>query len=90
MAGIIERLAQSVDTHDLDAATGLVHDDYRSEQRAHPSRSFTGRAQMRANWEAMSASPDACSEGQEGEERRELRCRDLAQHAASGLDRRAP
>jgi hypothetical protein len=44
-----------MNAHDLDAVAGLIHDDYRSEQPAHPGRTFTGRAQMLANWEAMLA-----------------------------------
>lgn len=32
-----------------------MHEDYRSEQPAHPNRAFVGRSQMRANWEAMFA-----------------------------------
>jgi limonene-1,2-epoxide hydrolase len=52
---LIERLADAMNQHDLDAAVALVHEDYRSEQPAHPGRAFVGRAQMRANWEAMFA-----------------------------------
>jgi limonene-1,2-epoxide hydrolase len=52
---VIERLAEAMNRHDLDGAVGLVHEDYRSEQPAHPGRAFVGRAQMRANWEAMFA-----------------------------------
>jgi hypothetical protein len=44
-----------VNEHDLDAAAGFFHEDYRSEQPAHPGRAFVGRAHMRANWEAMFA-----------------------------------
>ena len=51
---MIERLVVAMNAHELDAAAGLIHEDYRSEQPAHPSRAFVGRAQMRANWEAMS------------------------------------
>lgn len=53
MADVIERLVVAMNAHDLDAAAGLIHEDYRSEQPAHPSRAFVGRAQMRANWKAM-------------------------------------
>jgi ketosteroid isomerase-like protein len=55
MSGLIDRLVVAMNAHDLDAAAGFFHEDYRSEQPAHPGRSFTGRAQMRANWEAMFA-----------------------------------
>lgn len=55
MSDVIARLAEAMNQHDLDGAVGLVHVDYRSEQPAHPGRAFVGRAQMRANWEAMFA-----------------------------------
>src|ERR1700751_42336 len=55
MTEVIDRLAVAVNAHDLDAAAGFFDEDYRSEQPAHPGRAFTGRAQMRANWEAMFA-----------------------------------
>jgi ketosteroid isomerase-like protein len=55
MTEVIDRLAVAVNAHDLDAAAGFFDEDYRSEQPAHPSRAFTRRAQMRANWEAMFA-----------------------------------
>jgi limonene-1,2-epoxide hydrolase len=55
MTEVIERLAVAMNAHDLDAVAGLIHEDYRSEQPAHPGRALTGRAQMLANWEAMLA-----------------------------------
>ena len=55
MIEVIERLVAAMNAHDLDAAAGFFHEDYRSEQPAHPGRAFVGRAQMRANWEAMFA-----------------------------------
>jgi limonene-1,2-epoxide hydrolase len=55
MTDVIDRLVAAMNAHDLDAAVGLIHEDYRSEQPAHPGRAFVGRAQMRANWEAMLA-----------------------------------
>src|SRR5262245_36460049 len=59
MTDVIDRLAVAMNAHDLDTAVGFFHPDYRSEQPAHPGRAFTGRAQMRANWEAMfSGVPD--------------------------------
>jgi ketosteroid isomerase-like protein len=63
MTEVIDRLAAAMNAHDLDAVAGLIHQDYRSEQPAHPGRAFTGRAQMLANWEAMLAGiPDFCAE----------------------------
>jgi ketosteroid isomerase-like protein len=55
MSEVIERLVAAMNAHDLDAAAGFFYEDYRSEQPAHPGRAFVGRAQMRANWEAMFA-----------------------------------
>ena len=73
MTEVIDRLAAAVNAHDLDAVAGLIHEDYRSEQPAHPGRAFAGRAQMLANWEAMLAGiPDFCarSAGRPGTVRR--------------------
>jgi limonene-1,2-epoxide hydrolase len=55
MTDVIDRLAVAMNAHDLDAAAGMFHENYRSEQPAHPGRAFVGRNQMRANWEAMFA-----------------------------------
>jgi ketosteroid isomerase-like protein len=55
MTDLIDRLVVAMNEHDLDGVAGLIHEDYRSEQPAHPGRAFVGRAQMRANWEAMFA-----------------------------------
>ena len=55
MPEVIDRLVAAMNAHDLDAAARFFHEDYRSEQPAHPGRAFVGRAQMRANWEAMFA-----------------------------------
>jgi len=63
MPDVIDRLAAAMNAHDLDAAAGFFHEHYRSEQPAHPARAFTGRAQMRANWQAMFAEvPDLHAE----------------------------
>ena len=55
MSEVLDRLVAAMNAHDLDAAAGFFHEDYRSELPAHPGRAFAGRAQMRANWEAMFA-----------------------------------
>ena len=55
MTVVVDRLVVAVNAHDLDAVADLVHEDYRSEQPAHPGRAFAGRAQMLANWAAMFA-----------------------------------
>ncbi len=41
--------------HDLDAFLACMHEDYRSEQPAHPERGFGGREQVEKNWSAMFA-----------------------------------
>jgi ketosteroid isomerase-like protein len=55
MTDVIAELVAAMNAHDLDAASALIHEDYRSTQPAHPGRAFVGRAQMRANWAAMFA-----------------------------------
>ncbi len=55
MTDVIDRLVAALNRHDLAGAVGLIDEDYRSEQPAHPGRAFRGRDQMRANWEAMFA-----------------------------------
>jgi ketosteroid isomerase-like protein len=55
MTDVIDQMVVAMNKHDLDGAASLMHQDYRSEQPAHPSLAFVGRAQMRANWEAMFA-----------------------------------
>ena len=72
MTDVIDRLAVAMNAHDLGAVAGFIHEDYRSEQPAHPGRAFAGRAQMLANWEAMFAGiPDfragICRSVQDGE-----------------------
>lgn len=59
MSEVVDRLAAALNVHDLEAAAALFHENYRSEQPAHPGRAFFGRAQMHANWQAMfSGIPD--------------------------------
>jgi ketosteroid isomerase-like protein len=55
MSEIIDRLLAAMNAHDLEAAAALFHEDYHSEQPAHPGRAFVGREQMRANWAAMTS-----------------------------------
>lgn len=55
MSEFVDKLTAALNAHDLEAATALFHEDYRSEQPAHPGRAFVGRAQMHANWQAMFA-----------------------------------
>lgn len=55
MSEVVDRLAAALNAHDVDTAAGLIHENYRSEQPAHPGEAFVGRAQMHANWQAMLA-----------------------------------
>lgn len=55
MSEVVDRLVAAMNAHDLEAAAALVHEEYRSEQPAHPARAFTGRSQMHANWAAIFA-----------------------------------
>lgn len=59
----IERLARAVNDHDIDALTGCFAIDYRNETPVHPTRGFTGRNQVRKNWEQLfSLIPDLRAE----------------------------
>jgi len=63
MSEIIARLTAAMNSHDLDAMVALFHAEYDSRQPAHPARAFVGRAQVRANWQAMFAGvPDLRAE----------------------------
>ena len=55
MSEVVGKLTAALNAHDLEAAAALFHENYRSEQPAHPGRAFVGRAQMHANWKAMFA-----------------------------------
>ena len=49
----LARLTSAIDRRDLDAIADCFAEDYRNETPAHPSRGFTGRAQVRRNWEQI-------------------------------------
>ncbi len=50
---VAERLRDAMNTHDLEAFLDCFHEDYKSEQPAHPGRGFGGREQVRANWSSI-------------------------------------
>jgi hypothetical protein len=53
------RLARAINGHDPAEVTACFVPDYLNETPAHPSRSFTGRAQVLENWShILSAVPD--------------------------------
>ena len=49
-AGAADR---AVNGHDLDALEGCFAPDYRNQTPAHPAQGFTGRDQVRRNWEQI-------------------------------------
>jgi ketosteroid isomerase-like protein len=54
-AGLLTRLERVTNAHDIDAVVACFAPDYRNETPAHPERSFTGREQVRRNWEQILA-----------------------------------
>jgi ketosteroid isomerase-like protein len=52
-AVLLERLAGAVNGHDLDALEGCFATGYRNETPAHPAQGFTGRSQVRRNWQQI-------------------------------------
>ena len=50
---LLERLAGAVNRHDLDALAGCFAAGYRNQTPAHPAQGFTGRGQVRRNWEQI-------------------------------------
>jgi ketosteroid isomerase-like protein len=56
---MVERLCAATNAHDLEALVSCFGTDYRNETPAHPERGFTGRDQVRRNWEQIFAAvPD--------------------------------
>ena len=57
--GVLARLERGSNAHALNALVACFAPDYRNETPAHPARSFTGREQVRRNWEQIFAAiPD--------------------------------
>jgi ketosteroid isomerase-like protein len=48
-----ERLLEAMNAHDLEGHLDCFHEDYQSEQPAHPARTFSGREQVRENWSKL-------------------------------------
>jgi ketosteroid isomerase-like protein len=62
-AALVERLHVATNAHDLEAVVGCFATDYRNETPAHPERGFTGRDQVRRNWQQIfTALPDITTE----------------------------
>ena len=52
---LVKRLAAAANGHDLDALVGCFAPGYVNETPAHPDQGFTGRDQVRRNWEQIFA-----------------------------------
>jgi ketosteroid isomerase-like protein len=52
---VVDRMTDAINRHDLDALTACFAPVYASTFPAHPARSFTGRDQVRRNWETIFA-----------------------------------
>jgi ketosteroid isomerase-like protein len=52
-SALLDRLAGAVNRHDLDAVESCFAPGYRNETPAHPAQGFTGRGQVRRNWEQI-------------------------------------
>jgi ketosteroid isomerase-like protein len=62
-AAMVERLCAATNAHDLAALVSCFATGYRNETPAHPDRGFTGRDQVRRNWEQIFAAvPDVTAE----------------------------
>jgi ketosteroid isomerase-like protein len=62
-ATVVDRLRAATNAHDLDAIADCFSETYRNETPAHPGRGFTGRAQVRSNWQQIFAGvPDVTAE----------------------------
>jgi ketosteroid isomerase-like protein len=62
-AALIHRLAEATNAHDIEGLAACFAPDYRNQTPAHPSRGFTGRDQVRRNWEQIFAFvPDLTAE----------------------------
>ena len=55
MSSILESITAAQNSHDADRFASYFAEDYRSDQPAHPGRSFSGRAQVLENWSAVFA-----------------------------------
>jgi ketosteroid isomerase-like protein len=59
VVGTLARLERATNAHDVNAVVACFAADYRNETPAHPQRSFTGREQVRRNWQQIFAAiPD--------------------------------
>src|SRR6266508_1606305 len=54
-AGVVDRLFEATNDHDVDGMMACFHQDYRSEQPLHPDAGVSGREQVAKNWSLMFA-----------------------------------
>jgi ketosteroid isomerase-like protein len=52
---VLHRLRAAINARDLEGFVACFADDYRSNQPAHPTRSFVGASQVRENWASVFA-----------------------------------
>ncbi len=50
---MVTRLVEATNAHDIDALVACFSEDYVNEAPLHPTRNFTGSAQVRRNWEQI-------------------------------------
>ncbi|MEO8258405.1 MAG: nuclear transport factor 2 family protein [Acidobacteriota bacterium] len=53
--GALTRLERATNAHDVNAIVACFAAGYRNETPAHPERGFTGREQVRGNWQQIFA-----------------------------------
>jgi hypothetical protein len=51
----LDRITRATNAHDLDALVDCFDPEYHNETPAHPARGFTGREQVRQNWQEIFA-----------------------------------
>lgn len=50
---MVDRLVRATNDHDVDGLTACFAEDYQNQTPVHPARSFSGREQVRRNWEQI-------------------------------------
>ena len=53
--GTLARLERATNAHDVNEVVACFAADYRNETPTHPARGFTGREQVRVNWQQIFA-----------------------------------
>jgi ketosteroid isomerase-like protein len=49
----VDRLVRATNDRDLEALVACFAEDYENETPVHPARGFSGREQVRRNWEQI-------------------------------------